>query len=138
VTHFTKTVGETVARNIRIYRQIRDLDQVALARRMQSVGVPWRRVTVSEVERGRRSVTITEVLGLTLALKVTVEQLVDSRGPAGRDGPSLVLTEAVDDPDLPPSSVAALLCSHVLYAETLWDEDEFQGVAVQPVGETAS
>ena len=120
MTHITETVAETVARNIRTYRDIRKLDQVALAQRMQDLGIPWRRVTVSEVERGRRGVSLTEAIGLALALGVTVGQLIDSRGPAGRHGPSLILTNKVDNPDLPPASVTALLCSHVAYAETEW------------------
>jgi transcriptional regulator with XRE-family HTH domain len=135
VAHITETVAETVARNIQTYRGIRKLDQVRLARRMESLGIPWRRVTVSEVERGRRNVTLTEALGLALALEVTVEQLVDPRGTDSwrLAGPSLVLTDAVDNPDLPAGSVAALLCRHILYAENFWDGDEWNGVAVQHV-----
>ena len=55
---------------------------------------PWRQATVSEIERegGGRNVTITEMLGLALALDVTIEQLVDSRGPDGWRGPYMILS----------------------------------------------
>jgi transcriptional regulator with XRE-family HTH domain len=142
--HEQKTVAETVAGNVHAYRQIRGMGQDALAQRMRSLGFPtWRRPTVSEVERGRgehdgRSVSLAEALGLATALDVTIEQLTDPRGPEGEAslrGPSLILTDKIDNPDLPPGSVTALVCRHKAYAETMWNGDEFQGIVVQLVEE---
>ena len=45
-------VAEMVAGNVRAFRQLRGIDQAVLARRMESLGIGWRQVTVSEVERG--------------------------------------------------------------------------------------
>ena len=69
------------------------MEQGKLARRMQSLGHMWRQVTVSEVERGQRNVTVPELVALTLALGATVEQLLDPRGPERRRGPSLALSD---------------------------------------------
>jgi transcriptional regulator with XRE-family HTH domain len=134
VTHLTQTVRTTVADNVRTYRLTRRLDQAQLARRMQSLGIEWRQATVSEVERRGRNVTIGEALGLALALDVTIEQLIDARGPEGEAsprGPSLVLTGKTDDPDLPPSSVTALVCRHKARAEAMWTDNDFEGIAVE-------
>jgi transcriptional regulator with XRE-family HTH domain len=90
VTELT-TVKETVAGNIRAYRQLRGLDQAALAGRMRGVGIPWRRVTVSEVERNERNVTIAEALGLAFVLGTNLERLLDTRGPERMQGPGMVL-----------------------------------------------
>lgn len=136
-----KTVAETVAGNIRAYRQLRGLEQAALAQRMQTIGIPWRQATVSEVERNRRDVTITELLGLALTLNATVEQFVDTRGPASRVGPQLILSDKLDEPAaIPflPSSVTVLVCPHKLYAEVEWDENNLQSMEIKAVDEAAS
>jgi transcriptional regulator with XRE-family HTH domain len=130
--HTRQTVAAAVAGNIRAYRRIRGLDQAGLARRLQSIGIAWRQGTVSDAENGQRSVTITEALGLTLALDVTVEQLLDSRGPEGWRGPSLVLTDETRVPAIPPASVTGLVCRHKAYAQTVWtDTNDFQGGSIE-------
>ena len=157
-----QTVAETLASNIRAYRQLRGLDQAALARRMRSLGFGWRRVTVSEVERNQRNVIVAELLGLTLALDATVQQLVDTRGPEGRRGPDLLLSglqlvdphrpapAVVDDVDsvgsgdirtvvtVPPADATALVCPHKAYAETEWVDNQAQSMFVKPVKEPVS
>jgi transcriptional regulator with XRE-family HTH domain len=128
-----QTVKETVAGNVRAYRGMRGMDQADLAERMKSLGIKWHRATVSEVEHGHRQVTITEVVGLALALDVTVEQLLDSRGPERDEslqGSRMILTDKIDNPDLPPGSVTALVCRHKLRCTTTWEGNEFQGVYV--------
>jgi transcriptional regulator with XRE-family HTH domain len=147
-----QTVAETVAGNIRAYRQLRGLEQAALARRMQSLRVPWHRATVSEVERNQRSVTITELLALTVALGTTIEDLVHTPGPGGRRGPNLLISDQPPPPagpvigghvvepfdrriDLPPASVSALVCPHKLYAETEWIDNVFSSILIQTVEE---
>jgi transcriptional regulator with XRE-family HTH domain len=136
VTEFTaaddKTVKEAVADNVRAFRQLRGMDQADLARRMYSLSMSWSRVTVSEVERGQRNVTVAELLKLALALGTTMEQLLDTRGPERIRGPQLALYDRSEDPTertpfhivLPPTAVSALVCTHpndpYLVAE--WDD----------------
>jgi transcriptional regulator with XRE-family HTH domain len=136
-----QTVAETVAGNIRAYRQLRGLEQSALAQRMRAIGIPWRQATVSETERNQRNVSVTELLGLAIALNATVEQFVDTRGPASRVGPQLVLSDQLDEPAaIPflPSSVTVLVCPHKLYAEVEWAENNLQSISIKAVDESAS
>jgi transcriptional regulator with XRE-family HTH domain len=49
------------------------------------LGHRWVRVTVSEVERGRRNLTVDELLGLALVLDATLEELLDPMGIEGDD-----------------------------------------------------
>jgi transcriptional regulator with XRE-family HTH domain len=146
VTEFT-TVAESVGGNIRAYRQLRGLDQDALARRMWSLGIRWRRVTVSEVEHDRRNVTGPELLWLALALETTVVRLLDPRGPERLKGPGLYLRllpvpelpekEAAGEKRtekglgvgeyriqaIPPEGLDALVCGHKARAVAEWDDD---------------
>ena len=95
---------------------------------------------MSEVERHQRNVTITELLGLAVALSATVDQFVDPRGPASRVGPQLVIADRVDEPAaIPflPSSVTALVCPHKLYAEVEWVENKLQGMSIKAVDEAS-
>jgi transcriptional regulator with XRE-family HTH domain len=89
----SQTVAGTLAANVRAFRQLRGMEQDKLAQRMQSLGHLWRQATVSEVERGRRNVTVPELVALTLALAANVEQLLDPRGPERKRGPRLALAE---------------------------------------------
>ena len=149
-----QTAKATIAGNVRSYRQIRGLEQGSLARRMQSLGFAWRRPTVSEVERDQRNVTVAELLALAVALGTTIEDLVDTRGPGGRRGPDLLISDRPPLPDgpdrdghvvesfdrrveLPPGSVSALVCPHKLYAETEWIDHVFSSILIQPVDEPA-
>jgi transcriptional regulator with XRE-family HTH domain len=136
VTEFTaaddKTVKEAVADNVRAFRQLRGMDQAELARRMYSLSMSWSRVTVSEVERGQRNVTVAELLKLALALGTTMEQLLDTRGPERIRGPQLALYDRSEDPTertpfhivLPPTAVPALVCTHPSdpYLVAEWDD----------------
>jgi transcriptional regulator with XRE-family HTH domain len=141
VTEFTetggendKTVKETVAGNVRAYRHLRNIDQAGLARRMYSLGMfPWSRVTVSEVERAQRNVTVAELLALTLALETTIEQLLDTRGPERKRGPHMALYDKPEDPTerrfhlpLPAEAVQALVCTHTphpIQPVAEWDDN---------------
>jgi transcriptional regulator with XRE-family HTH domain len=125
----TKTVRETVADNVRGFRQLRGIDQAVLARRMEGLGYGWRQVTVSEVERDQRNVTVAELLGLAFTLETTIEQLLDPRGPERARGPWLSFAE--NDPDhrrgtyaIPGTHVVNLVCTHALYPIVQWDDDE--------------
>ena len=139
----TCTIAEAVASNIRTYRQLRDLDQGRLARRMQNAGYAWRQVTVSELERNRRDLSIAEAVGLAYVLNVTVGAIGSARTERMR-GPSLTLSgqrtltegltrvseegEAVDrrvlGPSVAPENVTLLVCAHEGYADARWDDDQ--------------
>ena len=109
--------------------------------RQRAIGIAWRQATVSEVERSQRNVTVTEILGLAITLNATVEQFIDTRGPASRVGPQLVLADQVDEPAaLPflPSSTTVLVCPHKLYAEVEWVENKLQSMSIKAVDELAS
>jgi transcriptional regulator with XRE-family HTH domain len=143
-----QTVTETVASNIRARRHFRGMEQAELAVRMQSLGFAWRRATVSDIERNKRNVSLTEALGLAVALGTTIEELIDTRG-GGQRGPHLLISDRPPLPDgpiesfdrrvdLPPASVSALVCPHKLYAETEWvDDNVFSSILIQPVDEDA-
>lgn len=137
-----QTVAKTVAINIRAYRQLRGLEQAGLAQRMRAIGIGWRQATVSEVERNERNVSVTELLGLALALDATVEQFIDTRGPASRVGPMLVISDKLNEPaavPFLPSSTTVLVCPHKLYAEVKWGvENDLQGMEIKAVDELAS
>jgi hypothetical protein len=77
-------------------------------------------------------VTVAELLQLALALRTTMEQLVDTRGPERILGPHLALYDrSEDDPTertpfhvaLPPETVPALVCTHpsTPYPLAEWD-----------------
>jgi transcriptional regulator with XRE-family HTH domain len=83
--HGGRYPSEAVAENIRSYRAVRRLSQEELAERMNVLGHGWYHQTVGEVERGNRAVTVDELIGLALALEVTVGELLDPMGPAGED-----------------------------------------------------
>jgi transcriptional regulator with XRE-family HTH domain len=126
-----KTVAETVADNVRAFRQLRGIDQAVLARRMELLGISWRQVTVSEVEREHRNVTVPELLALAVALGTTVEQLLDTRGPERLRGPWLSLSGAQEvDLDnrgpvdaIPAEKVPSLVCTHGEFPVIEWDDE---------------
>jgi transcriptional regulator with XRE-family HTH domain len=141
-----KTGKETVAENVRAYRQLRGMDQSGLADRMRWLGIPWRQVTVSEVERGERNVTAAELPWLVFALGTTIEQLLDTRGPERMRGPGLVPLPVSEMAELGrevrgkdgdkeivgseyrllaifPENMTALVCTHEARAVAEWNDD---------------
>lgn len=62
-----------------------DLTQQDVADRMNLLGYPWLRATVSDVERNNRAVTVDELVALALVFGVTPFDLMDPRGPLRRD-----------------------------------------------------
>jgi transcriptional regulator with XRE-family HTH domain len=129
------------------------MEQAELALRMQSLGFGWRRATVSDIERNKRNVSLAEALGLAVALAMTIEELIDTRGggqrgPDGQLAPDLLISDRPPLPDgpvepfdrridLPPASVSALVCPHKLYAKTEWIDNVFSSILIQPVQEDA-
>jgi transcriptional regulator with XRE-family HTH domain len=98
---------------------------------MNVLGIGWRQVTVSEVERGPRNVTVSELLALAFALGTTIEQLLDTRGPERIRGPWLSLSGALEvDLDtrgpidaIPAEKVSSLVCTHGEYPVIEWDDE---------------
>lgn len=70
-----------LAENIAAYRALRHATQDELAARMTRLGHIMGRSTVSAIEARGRNVNVDELLGLALALGVTVGQLLDPTGP---------------------------------------------------------
>jgi transcriptional regulator with XRE-family HTH domain len=62
--------SQVVAANVRSLRALRGLSQDGLAEKMQHLQHEWSRATASEVERGRRNVTVDELASLAIALGV--------------------------------------------------------------------
>jgi len=151
VAEYSRTVAETVAGNVRTYRQLRGFDQARLARRMQSLGIEWRQVTVSEVERNQRNVSATELFALAYALETTIDQLYDTRGPERIRGPRLSFIDILNSPGtvevedggeivdrrvptlaIPPQDVTAFVCAHKAYPVALWDDDNIRTENLSP------
>jgi hypothetical protein len=74
---------DVLARNIRGYRTVQDLDQAELGRRMAALGLGWDAGVVGFVERGDRNVTLSELLGLMLVLGKTFGELMNPKGVDG-------------------------------------------------------
>jgi transcriptional regulator with XRE-family HTH domain len=86
-----------------VARTLRRLSQPELAERMNTLGFPgWRQSTVSQVERGRRSVDIDELWSLAMALNTTIDWLVD---PTHAQGAEHFTSELYLGPDTPTLSV---------------------------------
>ncbi len=73
--------SDALAENLRAYRLLRHMTQDQLASRMSLLDHGWGRSTVSAIEGRSRNVTVDEVVGLALALGVTIGQLLDPAGP---------------------------------------------------------
>ncbi len=116
------TIAEVIGANIRAHRSMQGIDQKRLAADMNLIGHPWHRATVSEVERGRRNVTVAELLALTVLLHVPVLWLLDPCGPTGSWGRRAL--EISLDPGshqarvtVSPDDLSALICDHAAGAE---------------------
>jgi transcriptional regulator with XRE-family HTH domain len=84
-------LADALGENLRGLRAIRGLSQEDLAARMVALRHDWIRATVSNVERGRRSVSVDELLGLAVSLAVTMGELLDPTGIRGDRGEGLDL-----------------------------------------------
>jgi transcriptional regulator with XRE-family HTH domain len=74
-----------VAKNVHDRRVLKGITQEDLAGRMRDLGhTAWAGPTVSQVERGRRSLSLDEFLGLALTIGVAIPELLDVRGVEGR------------------------------------------------------
>jgi transcriptional regulator with XRE-family HTH domain len=90
-----------------------DYEQEHVAARMRDLGHNWVQQTVSEVERGRRRVTVTELLSLTLVLGASIGDLFD---PIGRQ----IAADAQARVRLDLKDLEALVCGHRRRATVEW------------------
>ena len=146
---FLLTADEVLASNLRLIRRRRfwdrrytvhdplgghddpagpadDYEQEQVAARMRDLGHKnWVQQTVSEVERGRRRVTATELFSLTLVLGATIGDLFD---PIGR----LIAADAQARVRLNRNDLEALVCGHKRRAAVEWGgEDLMELIGVE-------
>lgn len=73
----TNSYSAHVGHNLRVVRAMRDIGQEAVAAKMRAAGFAgWVRQTVSQVERGRRRLTVDEVGTLSSQLGVPLGDLL--------------------------------------------------------------
>lgn len=95
-----------------------DYEQEHVAARMRDLGHSWMQQTVSEVERGRRRVTATELLSLTLVLGASIGDLLD---PIGRQ----IAADAKARVRLDRKDLEALVCGHTRRARVWWGGEQW-------------
>jgi transcriptional regulator with XRE-family HTH domain len=142
--------SQILARNLGAVRRLRGWRQDFVSERMMYLGHPWTQQTVSEVERGRRNVTVDELFSLALVLEITIERLLDARiqrllGPLGDEGlieirpkprqpkvalvrpTSVAATKAVTDSPamlIDAGDLHGVLCGHDVDVEVTWDQQD--------------
>jgi transcriptional regulator with XRE-family HTH domain len=95
-----------------------DYEQEHVAARMRDLGHNWVQQTVSEVERGRRRVTATELFSLTLVLGATIGDLFD---PLGRE----IAADGQARVHLDRKNLEALVCGHRRRARVEWGGEKW-------------
>jgi transcriptional regulator with XRE-family HTH domain len=93
------TVGDTVRQRVSDMRRTKGWTQEQLALEMRALGFDWKRLTVTEIERGTRRVSVEELIGLAVLWEMPVVALVQ---PA--DGVGLEL----NDVELPDRDITVL------------------------------
>jgi hypothetical protein len=79
---------------------------------------------VSDIERGKRNVTVPELIGLVVVLGATVDQLLDPRGPERKVGPAVALTADVDYLFDAETFRHLLVEDAAVYVESVWTFDD--------------
>jgi transcriptional regulator with XRE-family HTH domain len=125
----SRFASDVLAGNLRGYRVLRGLEQTDVAERLATFGHRWSRQTVSDIERGRRNVTVDELLALCLVLRGSISRLLDPRGPEGRRSARVALA---DDPNLtlPVEAVQGLVCRHEVETDAVWEGETLRRVEV--------
>jgi transcriptional regulator with XRE-family HTH domain len=75
-----ETYRAALGANIRAERSRRGMSQEALGARMRELGLDGRLQAVGKIERGERRVTAEEILGLCMAIGVTLPTLMGAAG----------------------------------------------------------
>ena len=70
--------AEILTGNLRAWRAMRRLNQAQAAEGMRALGFPtWLPQTVSQVERGKRELRVTELMGLAQVYATRPERLIN-------------------------------------------------------------
>jgi transcriptional regulator with XRE-family HTH domain len=86
----SRFLSDAIADKVRAYRLLRRLKQDDVADRMQGLRhQTWTRQTVSDVERVRRNLTVDELVGLSIVLGVSLNELLDPVPVDGGPPPAL-------------------------------------------------
>ena len=87
-------LDQVVARNLERIRSTAGWSQDEVASRGWRIGLPWTRSTITALEGGRRSLSISELVLLALTLETSVTELLAGRGHVELgDGSELALTD---------------------------------------------
>lgn len=70
-----RAYDDTVRDNVKARRAQLRIDQESLAKRMCELGFKWVRQTVGSVENGSRRLSVTELLGVSLALETSISAM---------------------------------------------------------------
>ena len=90
-------LDQVVARNLERIRSTAGWSQDEVASRGWRIGLPWTRSTITALEGGRRSLSISELVLLALTLETSVTELLAGRGYVELgDGSELPLTDVRD------------------------------------------
>jgi transcriptional regulator with XRE-family HTH domain len=99
----SRFLSDAVAEKVRAYRLLRRLKQDDVADRMRELRHhTWTRQTVSDVERVQRHLTVDELLGLSIVLDQSLNELLDPVPVGG--GPAAPLDVGLPVP-IPPDIV---------------------------------
>jgi transcriptional regulator with XRE-family HTH domain len=85
----SRFLSDAVAEKVRGYRLLRRLKQDDVADGMRKLRHTWTRQTVSDVERLQRNLTVDELVGLSIVLELTVNELLDPVPVGGGPPPAL-------------------------------------------------
>jgi transcriptional regulator with XRE-family HTH domain len=130
----SRFLSDAVAEKVRGYRLLRRLKQDDVANGMRKLRHhTWTRQTVSDVERVQRNLTVDELVGLSIVLELSLNELLDPMPVGG--GPPPTLDVGLPVP-LPPDIVRhwSTGASIFITSET---RDGKPGVRVTAVGHLA-
>ena len=86
----SRFLSDAVAEKVRAYRLLRRLKQDDVADRMRELRHhTWARQTVSDVERVQRHLTVDELVGLSIVLELSLNELLDPVPVGGGPPPAL-------------------------------------------------
>jgi transcriptional regulator with XRE-family HTH domain len=129
----SRFLSDAVAEKVRGYRLLGRMKQDDVAEKMRELRHPWTQATVSQVERGQRNLTVDELVGLSIVLELSLNELLDPVPVGG--GPPPALDVGLPVP-IPPDIVRhwSAGASIFLTSET---RDGKPGVRVTAVGHLA-
>jgi transcriptional regulator with XRE-family HTH domain len=85
----SRFLSDAVAEKVRGYRLLGRMKQDDVAEKMRELRHPWTQATVSQVERGQRNLTVDELVGLSIVLGLSLNELLDPVPVGGGPPPTL-------------------------------------------------